>query len=245
MSASAYRVVMPLPDRDFDTTESSVAWATFVRSGCDVIFATEHGRAPECDPHLLKTGWFNPLPAGAEALAAYRAMTARPEFQRPITYLDIKADDFDAIHLSGGHAPGMRQYLDSEVLQRAVVDFHRAGKLIGAICHGVLVPARAIDPVTGKSVLDGHAATTLTLPLEKWAFRITVLRTGLRYRTYWKYTETEVREAVGKTGRVERGESAEKPFAVSDGQFVTGRYPPDVPLYAETFIKKLAALSRS
>lgn len=242
MRTRAFRVVIPLPDQDFDTTESAVAWKTFAAAGCEVTFATEHGSQARCDPHLLSSGWFNPLPAGREALQAYREMTSTKEFQSPITYREIDVNDFDAIHLSGGHSQGMRQYLDSRVLQDRVVEFKRARKLIGAICHGVLVPARAIDPQTGKSVLDGHSATTLTLPLEKWAFRVTWFRVGRRYRTYWKYTETEVREAVGEHGSIQRGHSFEEPFVVEDGQFVTGRYPPDVPLYAETFVKKLFEL---
>jgi putative intracellular protease/amidase len=242
MSRHPYRVVMPLPDRDFDTTEAAVSWLTFVQSGCEVTFATEHGRVAQCDPHLLSTGWLNPLPAGEQAVAAYREMIATPRFRSPISYSDMDAADFEAVHLSGGHSKGMRQYLDSNVLQQKIVQFVRADRLIGAICHGVLIPARAIDPRTGRSVLDGRTATTLTLPLEKWAFRTTFFRVGRRYRTYWRYTETEVRRAVGDAGTVLRGESWTEPFVVDDGQFVTGRYPLDVPLYAETFVKKLAAL---
>jgi putative intracellular protease/amidase len=244
VSEHPYRVVVPLPDRDFDTAESALSWATFVQSGCEVTFATEHGRVAACDQRLLSGGYFNPLPASPQAVAAYREMTSSPQFRSPITYRDVSVDDFDAIHLSGGHAKGMRQYLDSSVLQQKVVAFKNAGRLIGAICHGVLIPARAIDPATGKSVLDGHAATTLTLPLEKWAFRTTFFRVASRYRTYWKYTETEVRQAVGDSGVMLRGESWEEPFVVDDGPFITGRYPLDVPLYAEGFVKKLAALPR-
>jgi putative intracellular protease/amidase len=241
MSTYRHRVVMPLPDRDFDTTEAAVSWKTFVDNGCEVTFATELGRVAACDQRLLRSGWFNPLPAEAQAVAAYEEMIETDAFRSPITYRAIEPDQFDAVHLSGGHAQGMRQYLDSTVLQNKVVDFVHADKLVGAICHGVLVPARAVDPTTGKSVLDGHRVTTLTLPLEKWAFRTTVLRVGRRYRTYWKYTETEVRRAVGETGAMLRGDTVEEPFVVDDGQFVTGRYPLDVPLYAQTFVRKLAA----
>lgn len=243
MNEPTPRIVIPLPDNDFDTTESAITWQTFVDNGFDIVFATEFGRVAACDQRLLSSGWFSPLPAGADAVLAYRRMISSERFRSPITYRDISVDDFDAIHLSGGHSPGMRQYLDSDVLQRKVVDFAHAGKTIGAICHGVLVPARAIDPKTGKSILDGHRATTLTLPLEKWAFRTTFFRVGRRYRTYWKYTETEVKAAVGDRGQLLRGQSVEIPFVVDDGQFLTGRYPLDVPLYAETFTRKLAAAS--
>ena len=37
------RIWMPLPDRDFDTTETAVPWKVLTRAGCEVIFATEAG----------------------------------------------------------------------------------------------------------------------------------------------------------------------------------------------------------
>lgn len=237
--AASSRVLIPLPDTDFDTTEAAISWSRFTDAGFTVTFATETGKVARCDQRLLKSGWFNPLPAGPEARAAYAAMVASAEFQAPITYRAIDVEDFDAIHLGGGHAQGMRQYLDSAVLQSKVVDFDRAGKLIGAVCHGTLIPARAIDPSTNQSIIAGRRFTTLTLPLEKWAFKITWYRVGRRYRTYWKYTETEVREGVGPRGEVVRGESFETPLVVEDGNFISARYPIDVPEYASAFVRRL------
>lgn len=255
MSSSTRRVLIPLPDHDFDTTESAVAWQAFTDAGFQITFATETGRIPACDHRLLRSGFFNFLPAGPEAVRAYHSMTASPEFRTPITYRDIEVNDFDAVHLSGGHARGMKQYLDSRVLQSRVVEFHRAGKLIGAVCHGTLIPARAVDPETGHSVIHGRRFTTLTLPIEKYAFRVTWFRVGRRYRTYWTYTETEIRNAVGPDGDVPRGETGfgfaglsvthDAPFTVEDGHFVSARYPLDVSLYAETFVRKLLAHSPS
>ncbi|MER7556391.1 type 1 glutamine amidotransferase domain-containing protein [Nocardioides sp. NPDC126508] len=239
--AASHRVVIPLPDTDFDTTEAAVSWRRFTDAGFTVTFATETGKVARCDQRLLKSGWFNPLPAGPEARAAYDAMIASPEFSAPITYRSIDVADFDAIHLSGGHAQGMRQYLDSKVLQSKVVDFHHADKLIGAVCHGTLIPARAVDPTTRQSIIAGRRFTTLTLPLEKWAFKITWFRVGRRYRTYRKYTETEVRAAVGPRGELVRGDSFETPLVVEDGNFISARYPLDVPDYAATFVRRLQA----
>lgn len=238
---ASYRVLIPLPDTDFDVTEAAISWSRFTEAGFAVTFATETGKVARCDQRLLKSGWFNPLPAGAEARSAYTAMVSSPEFLAPITYRAIDVADFDAVHLSGGHAQGMRQYLDSKVLQGKVVDFHRAEKLIGAVCHGTLIPARAIDPSTKRSIIAGRRFTTLTLPLEKWAFKVTWFRVGRRYRTYWKYTETEVRSAVGPSGELVRGDSFETPLVVEDGNFISARYPLDVPNYAAAFVRHLLA----
>jgi len=45
----------------------------------------------------------------------------------------------------------MRQYLDSDALQRRVAAFFASGDPSAAICHGVLVLARSIDPATGRA----------------------------------------------------------------------------------------------
>lgn len=37
------RILVPLPDRDFDVTEVSVPWRLWTRRGFDVVFATEGG----------------------------------------------------------------------------------------------------------------------------------------------------------------------------------------------------------
>jgi putative intracellular protease/amidase len=233
------RVLMPLPDSDFDTTESALTWAALVDAGYQVDFATETGAVAACDRFLVGKGWRYTFPASEEAVTAYRRMEGDPRFQNPISYQDIDATEYVGVHFSGGHSPGMKQYLESGVLHQQVPLFLAAGKTIGAICHGVLVLARAVDSTTGRSVLDGREVTTLTKQIERMALRKTWYRVGRRYRTYRTYTEDEVRKAVGVSGFVDRGDSLDIPLVVVDGQFVTARYPADVPEYAAALIKHI------
>jgi hypothetical protein len=45
------RVLMPLPDRDFDVTEDAVPWRVLSDAGRQVVFATERaGTVPAADP---------------------------------------------------------------------------------------------------------------------------------------------------------------------------------------------------
>ena len=60
--------------------------------------------------------------------------------------------------LPGGHAKGMRQYLESKIVQNTALEFMKQNKLIGAICHGVLVLARTIDPETGRVCFMGESS---------------------------------------------------------------------------------------
>ena len=67
---------------------------------------------------------------------------------------------------------GMRAYLESPVLQALAVDFFHAGKPVGAVCHGVVLLARSVDPLTGQSVLHGRRTTALTWALERKAVSV-------------------------------------------------------------------------
>ena len=45
------RILIPLPDRDFDVTEVAVPWRLLTRAGHQIVFSTERGgEAPAADP---------------------------------------------------------------------------------------------------------------------------------------------------------------------------------------------------
>src|SRR5688572_4709871 len=134
---------MPLPDRDFDVTEVAVPWKLLGEAGHSVVFATEAGATPACDPLLITGVVFGKLGARPEPIAFYRELERDLGFLEPEKWSACKPDAFDALFLAGGHAQGMRQYLGSELVQRITAAFFASGKPIAAICHGVLVAARS------------------------------------------------------------------------------------------------------
>ena len=102
-----------------------------------------------------------------EPIAFYRATDRDAAFRDPLAWGRIEPADFDGLLLPGGHAPGMRQYLGRRVLQAKVAAFWALDGPVGAICHGVLVLAAAIDPATGRSVLAGRRTTCLPKYMER------------------------------------------------------------------------------
>jgi putative intracellular protease/amidase len=217
------RVLIPLPDHDFDPTESATPWRVCVDRGWTATFATERGNAPEADHRLLMGFIRGPLGAGPMGLRDYKRMILTPEYQKPIRYADINIDDYDALLLTGGHAPGMKQFLESKILQDKVVEFFKQGKGVGAICHGVLVLARACDPVTGKSVLYNYKTTSLTKLLEVIGYCSTFWLLGRRFRTYDQYVADEVKSVLKDKSQYSSGLI---PFShvVVDRNLVTSRY---------------------
>ena len=177
------RVLIPIPRRDFDPTETAVPWRVLRQRGHEVVFATPDG-APGAADDLMLTGqgldvWgFAPLlrkltlvgavlRANADARRAYAAMREDRAFQAPLHWADLATAQFDAVLFPGGHrARGMREYLESPLVQALALDAFKRGLPVGAICHGVLVLARSINPETGRSVLYGRKTTALTWKLE-------------------------------------------------------------------------------
>ena len=197
-------VLMPIPACDFDPTEVAISWQVLSAAGHDVRFATPSGQIGEAD-ELMVTGegldpWgFLPgvrrltvvgrvLRANATARAAYSELRQNESFRAPLHWAEARRSSYDALVLPGGHrARGMRGYLESEEVQQMAVDSFRRGRPVGAICHGVLVAARAIDPATGRSVLHGRHTTALTWALERkaWGFAMyTRFWDANYYRTY-------------------------------------------------------------
>jgi putative intracellular protease/amidase len=242
-------VLVPLPDRDFDVTETAVPWKLLTEAGHEVVFATESGNRPACDPLLLGGVLFGQLGAKDEPRAFYREMEAATAFSLPMSWDDISAARFDALILPGGHAPGMRQYLGSALLQQKVAAFARTGKPLAAICHGVLVLARARDADTGRSVLFGRRTTCLPRYMEKTAYYLTAWKLGRYYRTYDAWVEDEVTAALedrahfsaGPVTLVRHGtrEDDGPAFVVEDGTYVSARWPGDAYLFAKKLLERL------
>jgi putative intracellular protease/amidase len=198
------RVLVLLPARDFDPSEAAVSWRVLVNAGHAVRFATPDGGSALADEMMLTGRGLDPwgaipllrnLPligllmrANHDARKAYAGMITDPNYIAPQRWDAVDPTTYDALLLPGGHrARGMRQYLESDILQSIVVSFFEEEKPVAAICHGVLLAARSISKRTGRSVLWGYQTTALTWAFESSAWsvaRITRFWDPNYYRTY-------------------------------------------------------------
>lgn len=247
------RILVPLPDSDFDTTEVAVPWRVLRDEGHELVFATEHALSPRCDPRLLSGVLFGHLGAEAQARGFYQRMCASAEFRKPIAWNQIVCADYDGLLLAGGHAPGMKQYLGSAQLQQVIASFAALQRPIAAICHGVLLLARARDPATGLSLLHARRTTCLPKYMEALAYALTFWKLGRYYRTYPAYLEDEVRAALDSPTQFHRGpltlgvrgtrEDHRAAFVVEDGNYISARWPGDAYLLAQRFGQMLLRAS--
>lgn len=244
---------MPVPDRDVDVTEVAVPWRLLTDAGHRVVFATEHaGTRPAADPRLLRGVLFGQLGAAEEPKRFYEELTRSEEFSTTVGWAELAPEEYDGLILPGGHAPGMRQYLGSEVLRRQIGRFWELRRPVGAICHGVLVLARTRAASDGRSVLADRRTTCLPKYMERSAYLATAWRLGRYYRTYPAYVEDEVRAALADPGTqfargprvlAARGTATDdtRAFVVQDGSYLSARWPGDAYLFARRFRALLEA----
>ncbi len=239
------RILILLPQTDFDPTEVAVPWAAWTEAGHEVVFATETGVAACCDPVTL-TGERLPvfarsLQAHPENIALYDQMAQSAAFNVPLVWRDARASDYAALHFPGGHAPGMRPYLESSDVQRVATEAFAADQPVSAICHGVIPLARA-------GILKARKTTALIAMMEGVAVLTTRHKLGSHYRTYPQSVEAEVRAALASPGDFQRGpllprystrERPEVGFVVRDGNYVSARWPGDAWTLAVELLKLL------
>ena len=222
------------------------------RSGHELVFATEAGATPACDPLLLTGVVFGKLGARADAIALVSRDGAAPGIHRA-AHVDatVAPIEFDALFLAGGHAPGMRQYLGSELVQppdRRVLRDRQADR--GDLSRRARRRAREAQPTAG--VLHGVKTTCLPKYMERAAFLATFWRRGRYYRTYPHTSKTKCRAALATPDDFVRGprelskrgtrDDDSHAFVVEDGRYISARWPGDAYLIAKKLIERLASL---
>lgn len=244
---------MPMASLGSDPSELAIPWQALRAAGHEVVIATPDGKPGQADPRMLSGQGLGPwkplLRATKAAQQAYRELANSAEFLAPRPYADCAAiEDWDALLLPGGHDKPIREYLESPLLHALTASFFAARKPVAAICHGVLVAARARDSVTGRSVLHGRKTTSLTKRQELLAYGMTRLWLADYYRTYDLTTEDEVRSFLADPADYLEGPlpllrddplHLQRGFVVQDGIYVSARWPGDAHRFSATFIDLL------
>ena len=249
------KVLLPLPSHGFDPSECGIPWRYLVSNGYTVVVATPTGEVAQVDERMY-TGvdlgvLSSTLRADTNGVNAYRQFKESDAFLNPISYNSIDSDSFDALVLPGGHAKGMREYLESVTLQQCVAEFFAKQKPVGAICHGVVLVSRSVNKETGRSVLWGRKTTCLTRAQELIAYNLTRCYLGDYYLTCPNTTvEEEVRSTLRNPELHFNGgsdiliplardspHSLECGFAAVNGNYVSARWPGDAHIFSIKFLE--------
>lgn len=193
--------------------EFTVPFQEFVESGAELIVASPKGGAMPIDPRS----------AASEAQTAEwkEAMAAA---KSAVKLTEVKAADFDALFLPGGHGP-MFDLPENETLARLLREFYETGKIIAAVCHGPagLVGAKLSD---GTPLVKGKTLTCYTYAEEVAA----QLDKEVPFILEHRLTELGANfiRGANKADHIER-----------DGQLITGQNPASSQSIAQAVVAAL------
>jgi putative intracellular protease/amidase len=200
--------------------ELAVPYYALVDAGALVTLASPAGGPAPIDPGSLKpVGENDPVVERFLADAALQARIAATS-----KAADFDGAQFDAVFLPGGHGTMWDLPVDAGVT-RAVERAFAASKLIASVCHGAagLVSAKRPD---GQSIVKDLRANSFTNAEEAAVGLDKVVPFML---------ETRLRALGGRFESVANWQ----PFAIRDGQLITGQNPQSSHLVASTLLEAL------
>jgi len=228
MNTRRILMILTSNDRMGDSGRPTGLWAeelvvpyyAFTDAGAEVVLASPRGGRAPIDPGSLKPRGQND--AAVERYLADEALQEQVAHTLPVD--ELKAGAFDAVFFPGGHGT-MWDLPTSASVTRAVEQAWAAGKLVASVCHGAagLVSARRPD---GAPLVQGKRVNSFTDSEEAAAGLAQVVPFAL---------EGRLRELGA------RFEAAAdwQPFAVRDGQLITGQNPQSSTRVAQALLQAL------
>ena len=146
-----------------------------------------------------------------------------------VSISELNPDDFDAIIVAGGQSP-MFTFEDEKGLHTFFSNFYRSGKPTAALCHGVAVLCWAEDD-EGEPIVKGKKVTGFSNPEEDEADA----------SVGQKIMPWRVQDALNELGANFVHAGNWEPFAVEDGNLITGQQQMSGKIVAEKVIKQLTS----
>lgn len=136
--------------------EFTIPYTMLSEAGISLQVVSPKGGATPIDPKTAPTdGDRKKWPEALRALSSTGRLS------------EVRADDFDAIFIPGGHGP-IVDLTDDVDLQRLIADFDRSDKLIAAVCHGPTALLNARNAV-GEPLVKAKRVTGFTNMEERLA----------------------------------------------------------------------------
>jgi len=197
--------------------EFAVPYTALMNAGAQVTVVSPKGGQAPIDPRSA---------AKPEQEEKWRAAAEVLHTTKPLTSA-IRASDYDAIFIPGGHGPLFDLATDSAVA-KLISEFARASKPVASVCHG---PAALLNVTLadGTPFVRGKKLTAFSDSEEKAA--------GLQAEVPFSVQQRLV--ALG--GEYTQGPDF-APYALTDGTLITGQNPASSEKVVELLLTQLHQL---
>ena len=222
-------MVLTSHDRLGDTGEKTGFWLeefaapyyVFKDAGAELVLASPHGGQPPLDPksdapdaQTPATERFRADPEATSALASTHRLS------------EVVGDGFDAVFYPGGHGPMWDLAEDRDSIG-LIESMHAAGKPVAAVCHAPAVLRHANGP-DGAPLVKGKSVTGFT-NTEEAAVGLTDIVPFL------------IEDMLTSRGGRYSKKDDWQPYAITDGNLVTGQNPASSEDAARAVLKLLGA----
>ncbi|MDO7868150.1 type 1 glutamine amidotransferase domain-containing protein [Nocardioides jiangxiensis] len=201
-------------------SELTHAWHVFEEAGYEQTLVSPAGGKVPLEPRALK---FPNVDKTAKAWLADPVKMALLENTKSPD--EIASADYDAIYFTGGHAV-MYDFLDNRGLQKITRELYERGAVVSSVCHGYcgLLNTTLSD---GSFLIAGKHMTGFAWREEELA----------KVHKLVPYNAEKVAKQRG--GLYEKAKLPFVPYAVVDGNLVTGQNPPSAKKTAKAVVKLL------
>jgi putative intracellular protease/amidase len=197
--------------------ELAAPYLELTRADVRVDIASPLGGRPPVDPKSEAEP--------SEAVSAFLAdSTASAKLEQTLPLASVQ-ETYAGYFVVGGHGVMWDLPKDPHAVALLAAAYE-AGKVIAAVCHGPAALVHIRLPSSGKLLLQAHRATGFTNSEERGAGLASVVPFAL---------ETSLRQ---RSRKYENGPDWQ-PFAVRDGQLVTGQNPASSVLVAREMLAAL------
>lgn len=227
--------------------ELAVPAQAFIKAGYEVVVATPDGNAPAVDAISLTPALFH----GDDAAftQALKFALSNPSIQKPRRLGALvaagKLRDFAAIYVPGGRAP-MVDLMEDAALGKALLEFHRRGKVTAMLCHAPVAFASTVSNPRAfrRAIVAGDTARARSLAAG-WpyaGYRMTLLSTAEevpKEQALAGRMPFYIEDAVRIAGAIVRVGPPATPLVVVDREVITGQNPASDQELSDAVLKAL------
>lgn len=209
--------------------ELTHALRIFQEAGYEVVLASTAGGALQADGYSVPTDASGYSAHDVISLGYMQQESFQQLVNNTLPISSVTHEEFAGIFLVGGQSP-MYTFKGNETLQKLFVSFYEAGKPSAAVCHSTTLLLEA-KLSTGELLVTGKTWTGFANAEEQFADNFV----GMKIQPYW--IEEEAMKLPNTTFKVQ---PAFTPYAIADGNLITGQQQNSGALAAELLVKQLA-----
>ncbi|MGK7906653.1 MAG: type 1 glutamine amidotransferase domain-containing protein [Synechococcus sp.] len=199
--------------------EFATPYYVFKDANVDITLASPQGGQPPLDPKSDEPD------AQTESTQRFNQdVAAQTELANTVKLSQVSAGDFDAIFYPGGHGPLWDLSADNHSIA-LIESMYATGKPVGAVCHAPAVLRNAKAP-DGNPLVSGKSLTGFSNS-EEAAVQLTEVVPFL--------LEDDLKAKGANYSKADDWQ----PYAITDGNLITGQNPASSEAVAKALLEKL------